>query len=343
MRPCAFAIPGDHRQKTGGFIYERRLLEELQAAGREVRHLRLPEAGPEPSAQDLDRIARSLGALPAENPLILDGLVFGALPTPLLAGLACPVVAMLHHPMGLEHGLPAPLARHLLAQETANLAHAAHVVVTSPHTREVYQRLGADPARITVALPGHDGPRGLARIEAGPRILSVGLLARRKGHDVLIRALASIADLDWSARIVGKTHDPAIAGALAELIRTLGLAGRVELAGELPDDDLEAAYRRARIFALATRYEGYGMALAEALCHGLPIVTCDTGAVPGTVGDAALLAPPDDPAAFASALRRLLEDTAGREKLAARAAARGRALPRWSDTAAVMGRVLDGL
>ncbi|MCA0942534.1 glycosyltransferase family 4 protein [Salipiger pacificus] len=345
MRACAFAIPGDLCQKTGGFIYERRLLEELRAAGREVHHVALPAAagaalqGPAVRAQ----VARALEALPPHMPLILDGLVFGAMRPAALQRLSCPVVAMLHHPMGLEQGLAPQLARRLLAQETANLSQATRIVVTSPHTREAYIGLGADPERITVALPGYDGPRDRPRVEAGPGILSVGLLARRKGHDVLIRALAQIADLDWTARIVGKRHDPAVAAELSVLITELDLDARVELAGEISDAALAEAYSSARVFALATRYEGYGMALAEALCHGLPIVSCAAGAVPGTVGAAALLAPPDDPGAFAAHLRTLLESPVVRADLAARSRDRGQGLPRWRDTAAVMGRVLDAI
>ncbi len=343
MRPCAFAIPGDYRQKTGGFIYERRLLEELRAAGRDVQLIPLPPASAEPSAEEQDAIARVLGALPTDRPLILDGLVFGAMRTDALARLACPVLAMLHHPMGMENGLPPDLASRLLAQETANLSHADHIAVTSPHTRKTYIGLGADPSRITVALPGHDGPREVPRVDAGPRILSVGLLARRKGHDVLIRALGAIRELDWTARIVGKTHDPQVRDELAALIADLGLADRIELAGELSDADLDEAYRSARLFALATRYEGYGMALAEALCHGLPIVTCATGAVPDTVGSAALLSPPDDVDGFSRNLARLLRSEKERAELSEQSKALARDLPRWSDTAATVGQVLDRL
>ncbi|MBE3640414.1 glycosyltransferase family 4 protein [Mangrovicoccus algicola] len=343
MRDCGFAIPGDHRQKTGGFIYERRLLEELQAQGRAVRHLRLPPFRPDPPAAERRRICGILAGLPPGMPLILDGLSFAAMAPGDLAALGRPVIAMLHHPAGTEQGLPAPLAARLLAQERANLALAAHVVVTSPHSRDTYIGMGADPARLTVALPGHDGPRGAPREEAGPRILSVGLLARRKGHDVLIRALARIADLDWTARIVGKTHDPAVKAELAALIAAHDLQARVTLAGELSDAALARDYRRARIFALATRHEGYGMALAEALCHGLPVVSCDAGAVPGTLAGAGLLAAPEDAAGIAGHLRRLLEDVPLRSALSRRAEAEARALPRWRDTAAVMGGVLDRL
>ncbi|EIE49550.1 glycosyltransferase, putative [Citreicella sp. 357] len=343
MTECVFAIPGDHARRTGGFIYERRLLEELQAAGRSVHHLRLADGGATPDAATRAAWRAALDPLPRDVPLILDGLVFGAMHTRDLARIKAPVVAMLHHPMGLEHGLPAALARRLMARETANLRQAAHVVVTSPHTARTYVAMGADPERLTVALPGFDGPLPQPRPEAGPNILSVGLLARRKGHDVLIDALARIADLDWTALIVGKTHDPAIAGALQAQIADTGLGPRLRLAGELSDAALAEAYSRARIFALATRHEGYGMALAEALRYGLPIVTCAAGAVPETVGGGARLAPPDDASAFAAHLRALLTDDAARAALAAASRALGRDLPGWADTARLVGRVLDRL
>ena len=65
MRPCAFAIPGDHRQKTGGYIYERRLLEELQASGRDTRHIALPAAAASPDQPDAQRaeVAKTLSRL----------------------------------------------------------------------------------------------------------------------------------------------------------------------------------------------------------------------------------------------------------------------------------------
>jgi glycosyltransferase involved in cell wall biosynthesis len=343
LRPAAFAIPGDHRQKTGGFIYERRLLEELQAQGRDVRHLHLPASFPDPSPADEAATARILAQVPPDRPLILDGLVFGSLRTDLLAALPAPVVAMVHHPLGLENGLPGARARALLERERANLALAARIVVPSPHAARTFaQVLGADASRITVALPGIDGARLPARAERDvPLILSVGLLCRRKGHDVLLRALERVQDLPWTCAIVGKDYDPLVKAELQTLLPRLD--GRAELLGEVDDATLARLMREASLFALATRFEGYGLALAEALAGGLPIVTCRAGAVPETVGDGALLVPPEDEAALAEALRGVLTDGALRRDLAARAAREGLALPRWSDTAAAMGRVLDSL
>ncbi|WP_369679767.1 glycosyltransferase [Thioclava sp. ES.031] len=91
--------------------------------------------------------------------MILDGLVFGSIETEVLDAMAAPVVAMQHHPLGLETGVPAPRARHLLAREAENLKRAAHVVVPSPHTSAILQaEFGVAPERISIALPGFDRP-----------------------------------------------------------------------------------------------------------------------------------------------------------------------------------------
>ncbi len=343
MRAAAFAIPGDIHRRTGGYIYEKSLLLAMRAQGRDVEHMQLPDGFPLPTPVDMSQTVRVLAALPPDRPLILDGLVYGGIDTAGLAQVRAPLVAMIHHPVGLETGLPADTARMLLAREAANLALAAHVVVPSPLTaRLLAADFGVAPDAISIAPPGFPPPDPVRRPVEPPLILSVGLLARRKGHDVLVAALAAVADLPWQAQIVGGPHDPAVRDALMAQVETLGLAGRIALRGEVGGDELRGLYRQAGLFALATRFEGYGMVFGEALGHGLPIVTCAGGAVPETVPPGCgLIVPVDDAAAFAQALRRLLSDPALRARMAARATAEGHRLPTWTDTAAVMGRVVD--
>jgi glycosyltransferase involved in cell wall biosynthesis len=341
--PAAFAIPGDITTRTGGYIYERRLLETLPEVGQPMRHIPLIPSWPHPTPEAEADLARALAALPEGMPLILDGLVFGAMNTGLLARQRRPVVAMLHHPLGLEAGLPPDRAAALLAREAANLRHAAHVVVPSPHTAAILARdFGVAEGRISIALPGFDRPSSAPRPKATPPlILSVGILCERKGHDVLLDALARLAHLDWKAAIVGMTHDEAVRSALIAQRARLGLEGRVRFTGEIDTPALDALWREATVFALATRYEGYGMVLSEAQLYGLPVVSCAVGAVPQTVPEGAgLLTPPDNPAAFAEALGRVLEDADLRQRLSARSARVGEALPEWRDTASVMRDVL---
>jgi glycosyltransferase involved in cell wall biosynthesis len=345
MRPAAFAIPGDITQKTGGYIYEHQLLLGLRTLGRRVDHIALPGSFPDPSEAEMAASVAALAALPPDLPLILDGLVYGSIDTAGLAQVRAPLVAMIHHPLGLETGLAPARAAELLAREAANLALAAHVVVPSPHTKRILVAdFGLAPERITIALPGFAAPDPVRNPQTPPLILSVGLLAARKGHDVLLAALARITDLDWRAEIVGGAHDAGVAAALRMQCRDLALHGRVRFAGLLGDDTLRDRFRSAQIFALATRYEGYGMVFSEAMLHGLPIVACATGAVPETVPpDTGLLVPPDDARAFADALRRVLTDAPLRAAMASASTRRGQALPTWPQTAAIMGHVLDSV
>ena len=339
--PAAFAIPGDLTTLTGGYIYERRLLEGLRARGHDVLHLQLPDSFPEAGPADMAAARAQLAAVPPDRVLILDGFIFGAGEG--LETLRAPIVGMVHHPLALEEGLSAARRAHLRLTERANVARAAHILVPSPHTAEVLAtQYGADPAMVTVAPPGVDRPSLPHAPETPPLILSVGLLHPRKGHDVLLKALATLRDLPWSAVIVGKRHDPDHADALLQRRDALGLDDRVRFAGQVPQAELDRLYARATVFALATRYEGYGMVFAEALLRGLPVVATTGGAVPDTVPEGAgLFAPPGDAPAFAAALRAVLSDADRRRALADAAAAAGAALPTWTDTAEIAGRAID--
>jgi glycosyltransferase involved in cell wall biosynthesis len=252
---------------------------------------------------------------------------------------------MIHHPLAQESALAESRRAHLYRTERDNLRLVRHVLVPSPHTAAILTaEYGVTPDRITIVRPGTDRPPGPSAPADPPFILSVGIQHPRKGHDILLRALAKVTDLDWRAVIVGSAYDPPHAAALAALHRSLGLGDRVAFAGRVDADRLSQFYRTAAIFALATRYEGYGIVFDEALAHGLPIVTCRTGAVPQTVpADAGLLVPPEDPDAFAGALHILLEDRGMRSRLAAASAAAGAVLPGWDSVAAAAGAVLDTL
>jgi glycosyltransferase involved in cell wall biosynthesis len=155
----------------------------------------------------------------------------------------------------------------------------------------------------------------------------------RKGYDVLIAALDELADLDWQLVIAGDCkRDRATADELATTIVRKRLERRVHLAGALNEHDLAALYGDADVFVLASRFEGYGMAYAEAITHGLPVIGTRTGAIPDTVPTAAgILVPPDDVAALAAALRSMMTNAGLRERCSA--AARAAPMPTWEAAA----------
>lgn len=341
-----FAYPGNLEIKTGGYGYDREIIKGLRDLGWHIDLLALGEGFPSPRAETLKEAENRLSALEDGAIVMIDGLAFGVMDdwATREAG-RLRIIALVHHPLALESGLSEEQQTLLRNSERAALAATRHVVVTSPMTAgELAKNFDVAPSKITVAVPGAVKPPFESKPQNNiPQILSVGSLTRRKGYDILIAALEQVSDLPWQAAIIGSPHlDPSTANTLAEQIKTLKLADRVILAGE--SDDLVPAYEKADIFALASRYEGYGMVFAEALSHGLPIVACKAGAVPDVVPeDAGFLVPVDDVEATADALRTLLSDPLERERRAKAAASVGALLPGWADTSEIISNTLEDL
>lgn len=160
----------------------------------------------------------------------------------------------------------------------------------------------------------NNGDADALREEHGPYVLAAGRLVYYKGFDRLIDAAAEIP---WRIVIVG---DGPKRAALEEQIRRKGLGDKVHLAGFVPDSTLAAHLAAAKLFVLPSvnRAEAFGIALLEAQAAGLPVVVTDTGS--GTVeafspGETGILVPPDDRAALADAINRLIADVGERERM----------------------------
>jgi glycosyltransferase involved in cell wall biosynthesis len=343
MTPAAFAVPGDINLPTGGYAYARRLLALFPTYGIEAEHVPLPGGFPDPSACDLRLAERALAAVGGKVALI-DGLAYGALPRPLLVAVKAPIVALVHHPLFLEAGLSAARQAALCALERSALAHAKHVVVTSTTTaRTLIEEFAVPAAKITVAEPGTDrAPRAQGSGGEELRLLAVGAIVPRKAHATLVRALAPLAGRRWQLTIAGPTDRSSEArDAVEQAIAAAGLRSRVRLIGPVTPDRLAQLYASADAFVMPSLYEGYGMALGEAMARGLAIVCTTGGAAAATVPDgAALKVAPGDEAALTAALDRLLRDGALRAALADAAWAAGRRLPRWEDTARKIAEVI---
>lgn len=342
-RTLYFAFPGSLDTPTGGYRYDRRLIGELRTLGLDVVTVPLPEHFPFPDGAARQEAGRALAALPDGATVIVDGLAFGAMDEVASAeARRLRLIALCHHPLAMESGLDAAQQQALLASETRALACARAVVVTSaPTGRVLTTEYGVPAARIAVAQPGTDRVP-FAACDGDPlRLLTVASLTRRKGHDVLIDALAPLAFLPWQARFVGGGHfDPDWAQELQDRVNRLQLQDRIRFAGTV--DDLQTEYRQADVFVLPSRFEGYGMVFAEALATGLPVIAARVGAVPDVVpGPAGLFVPPDDAEALCGALQRVLTDGALRRRLQAGAQRAAAGLPTWSDSARRVARLIQ--
>jgi glycosyltransferase involved in cell wall biosynthesis len=338
----AFAVPGDLATPTGGYRYDGRIIQELRRLDWQVDVLDLGDGFPFASAAQRASALAMLSALPGGCPVVLDGLAFGALPEAGALQSRLPLIALVHQPLALEPALDAAQANVLRESERAALAAAARVVVTSESTaRIVTADYNVQPQRISVVRPGNDPvPPALGSNDAVVRLLSIGSVVPVKGYDLLIAAVATLVDLPWRLTIAGDlTRNLAAAAQLDSDISAHGLGDRVTVLGAVPPDRIIELYLASDVFVLASRFEGYGMVLAEAIAHGLPVVSTMAGAIPDTVpAGTGLLVPPEDVATLAQALRRLISDHTERQRLAMNARVAATQLPTWQDS----GRLFAG-
>lgn len=331
-------LPIGLETRTGGFIYDRRIVGQLREHGCRVNVHELRGAFPLPAADELNEAEALLRGIRSGSTVVIDGLALGGMPEIVEHERArLRLTALIHHPLALETGLDPATAQRLRAAERRALAAVSRIVVTSRTTACALADFGVAAGRITVVSPGTDrSPLASGSGTPPLQLLCVATLTPRKGHAVLIEALAGLRDRPWRLACVGSVEQhPATAAALRRQIARFGLEDRVELLGELDNDGIDEAYARADAFVLASHYEGYGMALAEALARGLPIVTTRGGAIEETVPETAgLLVRPGDCEALRDALRRLIDNAPLRARLHAGACEARRALPTWQEAGA---------
>ncbi|CCH31412.1 glycosyltransferase [Actinosynnema sp. NPDC047251] len=325
-----FVVP-DSRTPSGGNTYNRR-------AGGGLRPVVVAGAWPRPDDAARAALHRALAGLPDGAPVLLDGLVACGVPevvTPHADRLRLAV--LVHLPLAEETGLDPAVAAELDAAERACLRAVHAVVATGAAAGE---RLAAHHGlgRVHVVAPGVD-PAPLAPGGDGvSSLLCVASITPRKGHDVLVEALARVADRPWTCVCAGPA-DPGHARSVRAAIARHGLAERIDLVGPLLGADLDAAYAAADLFVLPSRAETYGMAVAEALARGIPVLA---SAVPDALGDGGWLLP-GDAASLADALRRWFDSARTRAGLRDAARARRRELSTWEETVLGLAAVLASL
>jgi glycosyltransferase involved in cell wall biosynthesis len=340
-----FLVPGDINNLTGGYAYDRRLLTELHELGVNVQLILLSGSFPNPDAGALDDASAKLASIANDSVVIVDGLAFGV-----MAELAqqhaerLKLIALCHHPLALETGLNAPQQQSLQASEQRALASARGVVVTSENTARILKQEFFVPFdKIALALPGTD-KQAFASCEGQPPVLlTVATLTRRKAHDLLIDALAQLKHLPWQARFVGGEHfDPEWTNYLRSKVISYALENRILFLGN--HQDISSEYLNADIFVLPSLFEGYGMAFAEALSFGLPIIAAHTGAVPNLVpATAGILVPPANVHALAHSIAQLLNDSVKRKQLQLGAQQAAQDLPSWKNTAEKVFQLIQKL
>ncbi len=280
MPPIVLVAPAPLQARTGGYIYDRRMVEGLRHLGWQVDVLELDSTFPHPTPAALEHASRTLAAVRAGTITMVDSLALGPLAAIVMREAArLPVVALVHLPLAATIGLEREDAARFEDDERRALAAAALVVVTGRAALPLIARYAVDAGRVVVVEPGTD-PAPLAHgSRTGPvELLTVATLNPGKGHEMLLEALSALGDSAWHLTCAGSlTRDPATAARVRATAARLQLENRVSFVGDLDRRALAACYDRADVAVLATRQETYGMAVAEALAHGLPVVATMTG------------------------------------------------------------------
>jgi len=346
MAGIRLLAPDPLDQRTGGYRYDRYMVEGLRATGHSARIEGLAGRFPDVDAAAVEALHDAL-ATDIEGPVVVDGLSSAALAYIDLAHLpGPPPLLLVHHPFVDDPDLEPALRDWLARAERTAFARCSGLIATSQYTARRLVELGADEDRIRVVEPGTE-PSPAARGSDGPgvRLFALGAVVPRKGHDVLIEALARLGKRDWQCRIAGsRSRMPEWARGLDARAAELGIARHIEWLGEVDEAGLEAAWQDVDALVLASHYEGYGMVVAEALVRGLPVVTTTGGALADTLPEGCgWSVPPGDTDALARALAELI-DRPGRRAGRARAARQaGARLPDWKVQAKRLAQAIEEL
>jgi glycosyltransferase involved in cell wall biosynthesis len=268
---------------SGGDRYDATVAEHWARRGTPIETKAVPGAWPDPTGEDLRRLAavlRTRSAVAGSEPgaVLLDGLVGCAAPD-VVAGCAAerPTAILVHSLLSEGAGAVGRRARELEAREARSLAAAHAVIVTSQWARlKVERRYGLTA---TVAPPGVERAPAAEGTGDPPQLLTLAAVTALKNHALLLAAFEPLVHLPWVAVLAGPQPDPALARSLRTDAARRGLADRVTWPGPLLGDQLDRTWHATDLLVHPSRSETYGMVVSEAHARGIPtIVGARTGA-----------------------------------------------------------------
>ena len=343
-------IYGPLSTMSGGFLYDRKIVEHLRESGDEVEVISLPwDSYPRLLTHNFSKnLVRRITALG------LDVLVQDELNHPSLFRLnrslrGIPKVSIVHHLRSKEShpGWVMPFYRWV---ETRYLESVNAFIFNSRTTRrDVAEALG-DMKRHVIAYPGGDRlrPDITAQMvaerssEPGPlRLLFIGNLIPRKGLHTLVDALA-ISGPGWRLDVVGSDADAGYASRIKRLVSEKGLSERVKFYGALDDDALKSILKESHVLAVPSSYEGFGIVYMEGMGFGLPALGTTSGAAPETIrhGLNGFLVAPDDVSGLAQHVMRLVQDRKLLAEMGQAALTTYEEHPTWEQSAETVRRFL---
>jgi glycosyltransferase involved in cell wall biosynthesis len=343
-----FVIPGDINLPTGGYRYDKEIINAWKASGIDVELISLEGNYPFPSEQDKANALKAIEKFPDAKVAVVDGLLGGASPEFMQAlSKIMPVTALIHHPLCLENGLDENTAQNLKVSEQKGLEFVSQIITTSPATtKTVSQLFGVESTKTHTVLPGVKR----TQVSKGSQsetvhLLCVGSVIERKGHKFLLHSLSRLKDLNWRLDCYGSTEfDTKLFDELQSFVKAENMSEKVAFHGAVSDEMIEAAYTTSDVFVLPSLFEGYGMVYAEAIVRGLPIIASTAGAIPDTVPQTCgILVEPENTNMLTQALEQMISNEHLRNNYRQGAMTAAEDFPTWQGSATQFRELLKDM
>jgi glycosyltransferase involved in cell wall biosynthesis len=340
---------------TGGFLYDRMLVQHLRGQGDRVEIISVPWRSYGLGLLDnlSSRLLAQLGQAPIDL-LLQDELAHPSLfflNWRMRRRISYPLVAMVHH-LRSQEARPAWQNRLYRWVERQYLASVDALVFNSLTTKADVERLIGRKRPGVVAYPGGDGLPGTVTREqiaarataTGPlEIIFVANLIPRKELHTLLAALALLPREGWRLTVAGSlTLNETYVRAIRRQIQETGLSGRVALLGALSPEELARRLAQSHLLAVPSSYEGFGIVYLEGMRFGLPAIASSAGAAHEIIshGRDGFLVPPGDPGALSRCIRSLAQDRPRLATMGLAAYQRAARHPTWEESAALIRQFL---
>ena len=270
-----FLYPGNINTKTGGYIYAKNILQRAKALNFNLIAIQLSENYPFQKKNDISTLKNILDKLPNNSVLIFDGLVFETIDKVIGDLKKFKIVALIHHPLYLE--FKNKLSKYFFKQAMQLYPKANKIIVTSNETKNlITQKFKINKQKIQIVEPGIEKLNKFkVKRDKNINLLTVGSIIERKNYQYLINELRFIDNV--KLKIVGDTtRESEYYKKLQKIISIYELEEKISFYSNVSTRFLSQLYSQCDFYISVSRYEGFGMSLANALQLKKKIITFKT-------------------------------------------------------------------
>jgi glycosyltransferase involved in cell wall biosynthesis len=335
----SFVMLGLRDHRTGGYDFNTRVADALESRGHtvdRVHHGTIPPRARGGRIAGSWEVLRRVVAFRPDILVVARSYTFMVPLGILLVFWRLPVLYLVHHLEWMDSPLKPSRARQALVKWL--VGRGDMIWCNSRATLSGLSGMGLSPAKLRVIPPGFarfDVKRSEERFHGKPVLLCVGALTARKGQETVLRACAMLGGRDFHLVLAGSgAEEPGYARRVAEAAESPALRGKVSVRGHLDKEEVYRLMGEADVLVHAAPWEAYGIALAEAMWAGLPVVASRGGAVPELVtpGDQGFLYDPGDARGLSEKMILLLDNEELRVRMGAAARLRAEELYTWDRT-----------